>query len=404
MRHLRRSCALCLLLTAAAGCGKSHKGSDSSPIPTPEPTPTPTPNPEPTPTPTEVIRVTDPIAGDTTWQQGKVYVVSGPLAVNATLTLEGCAVVKFDGAEAGLDVGPGGKILANGVADCPVVFTSMKDDASGGDTNQDGTATSPARRDWRSVALAADAAPGSTFRYAKFLYAGAAAQGAKAAALDVRAGGTTVDGCTFAHDGGGTPESPGGALDAGQAQGTTQVTGSAFFDDDLPIVINQSMSLDATNTFSDATPGASSPASTYNGIFVAEGAGFTGTVTWGETEVAYVLPQRAGAATTSVNRGAVLALAKEVVVKLPRSGRIIVDGVLKVEGVSGTDKPVVFTSIADDARPVDPSDTGGDGATNPDDAKWSAIYMPSSGGPHIDGQNLACFHYDWQPSSCIQQQ
>jgi len=398
MRHLHGSCALCLALAAAmtAGCHRGHQGSDSS-ASTPGPTPTPTP----TSVPPEIVKVADPIQGDTTWQQGKVYVIQGPIAVNATLTVEQCAVVKFDGATAGLDVGANGKIVADGVADCPVVFTSIKDDAHGGDTNGDGTATAPARRDWRSVVLAAEAADGSTFRHAEFLYAGAkgAAADAKAAALEVRAKGTLVDGCTFAHDGGGTLESPGGALDAGQAPAATTVTGTAFFDDDMPIVISQAMSLDGSNDFHDPAAGATSPASTYSGIFVAEGAGFTGQVAWGETEVAYVMPLSAAA--TVVSASATLTLGSGVVVKLPANGRILVDGVLKVLGTAGTDRPVVFTSIADDTRPTDPSDTDG-AKVDPATVKWGAIYLLSSGGPHIDGQNLSCANYSQEPQSCVQ--
>lgn len=42
-----------------------------------------------------------------------------------------------------------GKLVSQGTASQPVVLTSLKDDSRGGDTNNDGTATTAAPKDWK---------------------------------------------------------------------------------------------------------------------------------------------------------------------------------------------------------------------------------------------------------------
>ncbi|KUK49118.1 MAG: Parallel beta-helix repeat protein, partial [Actinobacteria bacterium 66_15] len=64
-----------------------------------------------------------------------------------------------------------GTLISNGTSTQPVVFTSIKDDAHGGDTNNDGDATSPSARNWNRVLLGA-ASSGSRLTHTKVLYAG----------------------------------------------------------------------------------------------------------------------------------------------------------------------------------------------------------------------------------------
>lgn len=92
------------------------------------------------------------------------YALTGDVIVSAvaTLTIEPGSVVK--GSSGAIHVL--GSLIAENV-----VFTSIKDDSVGGDTNGNGTATSPGKGDWIGIYFGPDAG-GSVFRWNKVAYAG----------------------------------------------------------------------------------------------------------------------------------------------------------------------------------------------------------------------------------------
>lgn len=92
------------------------------------------------------------ISSNTRWRGWKLYHVTGDLTVasGVTLTVEPGAVVKFDAGRS-LTVASGATLDAQGTRAQPIVFTSIKDDGHGGDTNGDGDKTQPQPGDWARI-------------------------------------------------------------------------------------------------------------------------------------------------------------------------------------------------------------------------------------------------------------
>lgn len=106
--------------------------------------------------------VSGPISTDETWTvANSPYVIINDPQLNgvgvgsgATLTIEPGVIVKFErGAQL---LAPSGIIKAIGTSDNPIIFTALTDDSVGGDTNDDGSATSPEPAYWSRINVADD--------------------------------------------------------------------------------------------------------------------------------------------------------------------------------------------------------------------------------------------------------
>ena len=145
-----------------------------------------------------------------------VYEVSGDVTIanSSTLTIPAGTVLKFANG-CSLSVLSGATLNAQGTRAEPVVFTSIKDDKFGGDTNRDGEKTMPEGGDWGGIWVSGKA----NIAYAIMMYSG---NGNERGIIQTDGSGAlTMTGCTVAH-----------ALNDGVWNwgGTISVTNTVFFD------------------------------------------------------------------------------------------------------------------------------------------------------------------------------
>ncbi len=311
------------------------------------------------------------ISSATTWTAGNVYVLDGTIKVTAALTIDAGVVVKLKSG-ARIDVQSSGKIIALGTSSNRIVFTSIKDDDFCGDTNGDGSATSPQAGDWICIFLNGSSPTASinTFTYCDFFYAGANSNPYNNA-VRVAINGTafTFDHCVFAH----TKSDPSNSAsyvfygEAYMADNTVSVfTNNAFYDNDRPILLNSYYTLNPNNIFHN--PLNPSETNNRNGIFMYHYTNPSGAiVSWNVSEVPYVMDVffngGGSGATGTVNIGA------NVVVKFSTTSAGISRGATRTLNIGSG---AVLTSYKDDAHG---GDTNGDGnATSPANGDWDGYY------------------------------
>ncbi len=127
------------------------------------------------------------LAASQSWLGNTVYVINSPVVVPSgiTLTINPGAVVKFVSTGA-INVQSGGVLNALGTVTQPIVLTSLKDDAIGGDSNGDGSASSPAPGDWVGLNIVGQA----SLNHVDLRYGGNTGGGAFASGVIIVNGGS----------------------------------------------------------------------------------------------------------------------------------------------------------------------------------------------------------------------
>ncbi len=327
----------------------------------------------------------------TTWTvAGSPYVISGWawLDVTATLTIDPGVVIKFtpdhfNQRYNGINVSGGGKIIANGTADAPVIFTSYYDDTAFGDTNGDGAASLPVAGDWRGIILDADASELSHVeaRYGANIYQ-------SYGGIEIKNNSTAqLSDISIKY-------SAGSALRLNQPASPTITNITLDTSNDYGIYSNIAgsnititnattancadgvavLSVGNTISFTNAIVANTRPTIYLTGATVSANA------TWPKIgNAAYVLDNDIGVAT-----GATLTIAPGVVVKGEYSqypdSRLEISGRLLAQGTA--DQPVIFTSLRDDTVGGDSNNDAS--ASSPANGDWGGLYFENSANSSLD--------------------
>ena len=325
-----------------------------------------------------VVEVSEHIDTLTTWESTNVYVITRWINVNAPLTIEPGTIIKF---KSGTYINVKSTLLADGTEEEPIVFTSYRDDAHGGDTNEDGAFTTPGPGDWAFLYVEGDRNE-SVFNQCRFYYGGKG--GWQGYTLGIASDETTVTNCVFAYnkgDKGNNMDNGDCALNARFAGSSTVITNNTFYANEKPLRIGPAVDIDASNRFHH--PDNASLTNDYNAIFVSTYDDISGQRSWAETEVPFVVEPWS----MEIPSGSSLTLADNVIVKFrSNSLRVVDDNLINYDG-SG----VWFTSWKDDTLG---GDANGDGAlTSPADGDWTGIYLGPTGTTAADWENIFYDNY-----------
>lgn len=317
--------------------------------------------------PVTVVLIENNIVGNTTWINSNIYLIDGEIYIQAVLTIEPGTLIKFMDSARFIVLGnSGGMILAEGTVLLPIILTSWHDDAHGGDTNDNGNATEPARGDWNNISIAGDNNQ-SSFDYCEIYYGGSY-QNRNVMLLDSDTD-VSVTNCTIAHN-----QGEEGALNANAAGSGTVIQNNIFYDNTWPLNINCSYDIDDSNIFHD--PNSRSDVNDHNGIQVTHMV-VEGNLTWSETEVPFVFD--GGELTIALGKS--LTLSPGVIIKLQNSGWWV-HGTLIAEGTMS--QPIWFTSYKDDTVGGDTNNDGSLTSAGPGD--WNYIKI-------LETNNISSFDY-----------
>ncbi|MEK6650840.1 MAG: dockerin type I domain-containing protein, partial [Bacteroidota bacterium] len=291
---------------------------------------------------------------------------------NAVLTIDPGVVIKLPAGWYYRSITVDGALVANGTFVQRIIFTSLNDDSNGGDTNNDGNASSPAKGDWWALMFSTTSNDTiNALRNCDFRYGGAPPYGDPTlknyGMVQLHSARVIVDSCYF-------QQSSTSAL-AIFGSADPSVTNCQISNVTLTPIM---MSMFAEPTFSNNL--ALNVGYMALGI-VPETYAVNATVPkrdfGGYTNITYLLMEGWYGYMPTVNSGTTLTIPEGVVFKHypvnTGSPVLTVNGALIVNGTAA--EPVIFTDPRDDSA-GNPGDTNGDGfATEPQINNSSMIHF-----------------------------
>ena len=285
-----------------------------------------------------------------------------------TLTLEPGTVIKFLGTSSHLYVH--GTLIADGLENEPIVFTSLKDDSYGGDT--DNYNNTPSLADWQGINIQPTSG-GSILRHSVIKYAGTTA------GIYISGASPIIDNCLISQN-----SSTGIYLyNASPAITNSTISNNQY---GLRVTGTSAPTLDS-NIFEDCTSySAMFSGGILGGSFTnntATGGYYAGFYIIGTIQTDITLNNNPGMpyifTQVTVPEGVTLTVEPGTVVKFSATTSYLdINGTLLADGLA--EAPIVFTSDADDSYG---GDTNNNGAEEPEKGSWGGVRLLATGGDSI---------------------
>jgi CARDB/Right handed beta helix region len=271
-------------------------------------------------------------------------------------------VIKLGGYQSGNNVFVHGSLQAQGTATEPIVFTSKQDDSAGGDTNNDGSKSSPQPGDWVTIQFTSTST-------ASMLDNVVVNYGGYSVGAEVEADGTspTIENSTIANSAGGFEQGYGVQLIGSNAV----LIGDTFLKDGLPGDGTGAIDMDQSSR--PVISGITFTKNKLNGVSVEGGSLPAGTTTWNVPGVVFWLN-----ANVTVPKGSTLVIDPGLVLKfggLFSSAQLVVQGTLQAQGTAA--QPIIFTSKNDESAGGDTNNAGSTGSP-PGPGNWNGIQFAST--------------------------
>ena len=288
-----------------------------------------------------VIDWTGDIPDGTVWRSGDVQRIVGQVRIPAgsTVTAEPGTIVKFNHFTFNLTIS--GTFNAAGTAVAPIVFTEIRDDF-GGDTNNDGSNSSPGRGNWGQILIGEGGI--AVIENAQIRYGGFGTLGQ-----------LVVDQGTLALRNSSISDS---AVDGVRIQKSDPILANNRYERNFDAAISMDL---ASNP---AISGVTLVNNTINGLQV-DGGTLAKNGLWNDSDIVYVI---SGDITVPANTK--LTVGPSQIVKFGHfTHDLFVNGTLDAQSPNAS--PIVFTEYRDDVG----GDTNNNGTSSPSNGNWGRIEL-----------------------------